>query len=97
VRGHWVPGNEKLNEVVPQITGLVRKWLAGDKVFAVHPVKQRRAGDLYEERVYVVEDVGGNLMVVETAFLSRLGKWYVLRFNVSSQKDEIQAAFGGKP
>lgn len=94
LRGRWVPGNEKVNQVVPQLVDLFGRWLGKDTVFALHRVKERKLGELYEERVFVVEDSSGGLLVVEAELLSRKGKWYLLRFNLSSQKDTFRTVLG---
>ena len=47
-------------------------------------------GDIYEKRVYVLEDTSGALMLLELAFLKRLGKWYVLKFNVNSKTEALE-------
>ena len=95
-RGHFLPGkdNEKLNDVVTQVAGLFRQWLGKDKVYAFHPVKNKTVGDFYEERVYLIEDAAGNIMMLETGFVNKLGKWYVNRFNLSSKKETMQAVLG---
>lgn len=95
-RGHFIPGkdNEKLNEVVTQVAGLFRQWLGKDKVYALHPVKQKTVGDFYEERVYLIEDAAGNIIMLETGFVNKLGEWYVHRFNLSSKKETMQAVLG---
>lgn len=90
MRGHFSPGNEKLNEVVPQVASILGQWLADDKVFAVHPVKNKRMGDFYDERVYLIEDTTGSIIMLETSFVNTLGKWYLHRFNLSSKPDAMQ-------
>lgn len=90
LQGHFSPGNEKLNEVVPQVSSLLGQWLADDKVFAVHPVKNKRLGEFFEERVYLIEDTTGSIIMLETSFVNTLGKWYLHRFNLSSKPEAMQ-------
>jgi len=94
LRGHFPPGNEKLNEVVGQLRGLFEKWLGKDKVFAFHSVKRLTLGTYAERRVYLVEDSSGAIMMLDTTFSRMVGKWYLRKFNLSSTKDEIKSVLG---
>lgn len=94
LRGHFSPGNEKLNEMVAQVAGIFRKWLGEDKVFAVHAVKAKKLGEFYDERVYLVEDSTGNLIMLETGVVQKNGRSWLHRFNLSSQKERISAVLG---
>ena len=92
--GHFSPGNEKLNDVVKQVASILKQWLAGNKVYAVHPVKNKALGSFYEERVYLIEDTTGSIIMIETSFIKTLGSWYLHRFNLSSKKDTMQSVLG---
>jgi len=94
MQGHFSPGNEKLNEVVKQVASLLSQWLAGSKVYAVHPVKNEKLGDFYQQRVYIIEDNTGSIIMLETAFVNTLGKWYLHRFNLSGKKDTMESVLG---
>jgi len=94
MRGHFSPGNERLNKVVDRVAGLFGQWLADDDVFALHPVKRKRLGDFYEERVYLIEDTTGSLVMLETSFVNTLGKWYLHRFNLSSKEKTMESVLG---
>jgi hypothetical protein len=85
-----LPGNDELASVAGQMDQLVVKWLATDTVFAMHPISRKPVGGIYEKRVYVLEDTSGALMLLELAFLKRLGKWYVLKFNVNSKTEALE-------
>ncbi len=94
MQGHFSPGNEKLNQVVPKVASLLGQWLADDKVFALHPVKNKKLGDFYDERVYLIEDTTGSIIMLETSFVNTLGKWYLHRFNLSSKPDVMERVLG---
>ncbi len=94
MRGHFSPGNEKLNDVVKQVASILKQWLAGNKVYALHPVKNKVLGSFYEERVYLIEDTTGSIIMIETSFVKTLGKWYLHRFNLSSKKETMQSVLG---
>lgn len=94
VAGHFPPGNDKVEELLPQISDLFAKWLGKDRVFAVHPIKVSKAGNFAQRRVYLVEDSAGNIMMLETSFVRRLGKWYVHKCNISSTQERIQSELG---
>jgi len=42
------PKNEEVAKVATQIDELMKKWLASDKVFAVHSINPVKTGDLFE-------------------------------------------------
>jgi hypothetical protein len=87
-----LPGNDNLASVAGQLDDLLVKWLADDKIFAMHVLGRKATGDIYDRRVYMLEDTSGALMLFELAFLKRLGKWYVLKFNLDSNSDAIKKA-----
>lgn len=87
-----LPGNEKMVPMTRQLDDLFEKWLAGDAVFAVHPLRAQKTGELFEKRTSMIEDTRGALMVFEWSALRRLGKWYVFQFNLSSTADDVKAA-----
>lgn len=89
--GHFSPGNEKLNDVVKQVASILKQWLAGSKVYAMHPVKNKTLGGFYEERVYLVEDTTGSIIMIETSYIKTLGNWYLHRFNLSSKKETMRS------
>lgn len=92
--GHFSPGNEKLNEVVTQLVSVLDQWLGQNRVFAMHPVLNKALGDFFVEKAYLIEDDGGNVILLETSFVHSLGKWYLHRFNLSSRKDRMQTVLG---
>jgi hypothetical protein len=92
---HFLPGNEKMLKTIDQVTSLLVKWLQGDKVYAVHPVKNTKVGNLHERRVYVIEADKGNFMILDTAYLRLHGDLYLFNFNLSSRKEKIEALFKG--
>ena len=94
MRGHFSPGNENLNSVVTQLASVLNQWLAGNKVYAMHPVKNKSLAKFYDERVYLIEDSDGNIIMLETAFVNTLGEWYLHRFNLSSKKDVMSSVLG---
>lgn len=94
LQGHFSPGNEKVNGVVAQVAALFRKWLGDDKVFAVHAVKAKKLGEFYDERVYLVEDSSGSLIMLETCVVTKHGRPWLHRFNLSSQKERMSAVLG---
>jgi hypothetical protein len=87
-----LPGNDNLASVAGQLDDLLVKWLAEDKIYAMHVLGRRAVGGIYERRLYLLEDTSGALMLFELAFLKRLGKWYVLKFNLDSNSDAIKKA-----
>jgi hypothetical protein len=89
--GRILPGNDELAKVAAQMDELLVTWLQTDKVYALHPISRKPLGDIFERRVYVIEDTSGALMLFELAFLKRLGKWYVLKFNVNSKTDDLKS------
>lgn len=89
-----LPGNDQLASVAKQIDELMAKWLGKDTVYAIHPVRTKRTGDLFESRTYLLEDSRGSLCVLDWSLLKRLGKWYVFQFNFNSGTAEVKAALG---
>lgn len=94
MRGRFPPGNERLDGMVSQLHDLFRQWIGKDKVFAVHAVKTVKLGAFAERRVYLIEDTTGSLMMLDAAFIRRLGKLYLLKFNLTSTQSEVKAALG---
>jgi hypothetical protein len=88
-----LPGNDEMVTVAAQMDQLLGKWLGTDSVYAVHRLRSRQLGDIYEKRSYFIEDTTGSLMLLDLALLKRLGKWYVYQFNLTSKSDELTAAF----
>lgn len=94
IGGHFPPGSERANEVVPEVVEQYRKWLGEDRIWGVHRVVERKRGEFFEERLSMLEDTGGNRMLVETAFITRKGKWYLFRFNISTKQETIEQKLG---
>ncbi|MBI3433047.1 MAG: hypothetical protein HY018_12655 [Hydrogenophilales bacterium] len=90
-----LPGNEKLIQVTKQVDGLFGRWLDKDKVFAIHPVSVKSTGDLFQRRTYVIEDTSGNLIVFNYSIIKRLGKWYLLSFDINSNQAVVEATVKG--
>jgi hypothetical protein len=90
------PGNEQMLKTIGQVTSLLVKWLGDDKVYAIHPIKTTKAGNLHERRVFVIEADKGAFMVLDTAYLRFHGELYLFNFNLSSRKEKIEALFEGK-
>lgn len=88
-----LPGNDQLIPIAKQIDELVNRWLSRDRIFAVHPIRTAKAGDVFRKTTFLLEDSSGNLMVFNYATLKRLGKWYVFSFNVNSNSEAIKAVF----
>lgn len=94
---HIVPGSEaQLAPVAGQLDGFMEKWVDKQKIFAVHPIATKKAGDIYREKTYLLEDDMGNLMVFSYSVLRRLGKWYVFSFAINSNSDAVEAVLTGK-
>jgi hypothetical protein len=94
---HIVPGSEaQLAPVASQLDDFIAKWLGGDGVYKVHPITSRKAGDLFLEKTYLIEDDKGNLMAYSYALLKRLDKWYVFSFSIDSNGDAIEKILRGK-
>ena len=87
------PGNEQMLKKISQVTSLLLKWLGDDKVYAIHPIKTTKAGNLHERRVFVIEADKGGFMVLDTAYLRLHGDLYLFNFNLSSRKEKIEALF----
>lgn len=93
---HFVPGNPELEKTLPGVTGLLTRWLDGDKVFAIHPIKTTKVGDLVERRISVIESDQGGMMVVEATYVRLHGELYLLNYNLSSTKETIDKLFKGE-
>jgi hypothetical protein len=93
---HYPPGNEEMLKTIPQVTSMLVKWLDGDKVYAIHPIKNTKVGSLHERRIHVIEGDKGGFMVLETSYVRLHGNLYLLKFNLSSTKETIDALFKDK-
>lgn len=90
-----LPGNEKLVAVARQLDGMMKQWLDGETVFQVHPIATDKRGEIFEKRIYLVEDTSGSFMVFSVTLLKRLGDWYVWKFEISSTKEAIESLLLG--
>lgn len=86
---HILPGNEQLSSVVDQMDQLLIEWLDKESVYKVHRMHSYKTGDIYDERSYMIEDSSGAIMALKLSFLNRLGKWYVLKFNINSKSEAV--------
>ncbi len=91
-----LPGNDQLVPIAKQLDELLQKWLSGESIYAIHPIRTKKSGDIYEKRTYMIEDTGGSLMVFNVTTLKRLGKWYVFQFNLSSTSSEVNSVLKGE-
>jgi len=91
-----LPGNDQLASIAKQLDELLQKWLASESIYAIHPIRTKKSGDIYEKRTYMIEDTGGSLMVFNLTTLKRLGKWYVFQFNLSSTTSEVNSVLKGE-
>jgi len=90
-----LPGNDQLVSVAAQMDQLLQKWLSNESIYALHLMRTKKSGDIYEKRTYMIEDTSGELMTFNLSMLKRLGKWYVLQFNLSSTSDRVNAVLQG--
>ena len=93
---HFPPGNEEMLKSVPQLSSLLVKWLNGDTVYAVHPIKSVKVGNLHERRINVIEADKGGFMVLDTTYIRLRGNLYLLKFNLSSTDETIRALLNDK-
>jgi hypothetical protein len=91
-----LPGNDQLVPIAKQLDDFLQKWLANESIYAIHPIRTKKSGDIYEKRTYMIEDTSGSLMVFNVATLKRLGKWYVLQFNLTSTSNEVSSTLKGE-
>lgn len=91
-----LPGNEKLVPVAKQVDELLVRWLDKDKVFAVHPVGMKSTGDLFQKKIFLIEDTSGNLMAFNYSVIRRLGKWYLFSFDIDSNRSVVEATLKGE-
>lgn len=91
-----LPGNEKVIQATKQLDELFGRWLNKDKVFAIHPITVTSTGDLFQRRMYMIEDTSGNLMIFNYSIIKRLGKWYLFSFNINSNPDVVEATIKGE-
>ncbi len=91
-----LPGNDELTGLTAKMDPLRVQWLEADNVYALHSIDRHTAGDLFEQRVYILEDTRGSLLLFEMAFLNRLGKWYVFKLNLDSNADSIRKVLYGE-
>lgn len=91
-----LPGNDQLAPITVQMDQLLQQWLANESVYALHLMRSKKSGDIFEKRTYLIEDTSGGLMTFHLSMLKRLGKWYVLQFNISSTSDKVNAVLQGE-
>jgi hypothetical protein len=94
MRGHFPRGNERLDEHVAQLRELFQRWLGKDKVYAVHVVMTTKLGTYADRRTYLIEDTSGSVMMLDATFVRSVGKWHLLKFNLTNQKDELRTVLG---
>ncbi len=92
---HLPPGNEAMAQQLPNITGLLVKWLGGSSVYALHHLKTKKLGDIVDIRHYAIESSGTGFMVLQIKYLKILGKPYLFGFNLSSTDETINALLSG--
>lgn len=90
---HIPPGNENMEKSLSQVSSVFVKWLNGDKVYAVHPIKATKVGGLLERRIYAIEAQHGGFMVLDSSYLRIKGDLYLYSFNLSSTSEKIDAMF----
>ena len=94
---YFLPGNEGLMPTMTELDKIYTNWLAKDSVYAIHPLRQQKSGDIYEHRLYVIEDTSGSLMLFSFSTLKRLGKTYLFGVKFNSKHDEIKSVLEGGP
>lgn len=93
---HIPPGNEGMIKSLEQVSSLFAKWLGKDKVYAVHPIKITKVGNLLERRIHAIEAEQGGFMVIDASYLRLRGELYLYSFNLSSTEEKIDAMFNDK-
>jgi hypothetical protein len=93
---YYPPGNEGMLKTIPQVSSLLVKWLNGDTVYAIHPIKTVKVGNLHERRIHVIEGNEGGFMVLETAYIRLRGNLYLRKFNLSSTDETVRDLFNDK-
>jgi len=92
---HVPPGNESMAKQLPQVANILVKWLADRSVYAIHPIKSEKVGDLVDNRFYAIEASSTGFMVMQVKYLKILGKSYLFEFNLSSTEEDIDALLSG--
>jgi hypothetical protein len=92
---HLRPGNEGTVPNFTELDNIFTDWLAKDSVYAIHPLRQQKGGDIYEHRLYVIEDNHGALMLFSFSTLKRLGKTYLFDVTVNSKREQIRSVIEG--
>ena len=94
---HVLPGGEpQLVPAAQQLDEFALKWLAKQKVFAVHPITKKRTGEIFQLNTYLIEDDTGALMIFYYSIFQKLGKWYVYSVGLNSNNDALEALLKGK-
>ena len=93
---HVPPGNEAMKKQLTQVASLYNQWRGNDSIYAIHPVKSEKVGDLVDIRYYAIEANAGGFMVMKIKYIKLLGKRYLLTFNLSSTDDAIDALLSGQ-
>jgi hypothetical protein len=96
LQDHVPPRNEAMRQQLPKVAALLVQWLGNDTVYAIHPVKTQKVGDLVDIRYYAIEANAGGFMVMKVKYVKLRGKHYLLAFNLSSTSDAVDALLSGK-
>jgi len=90
------PGNEGIEKSINQVSSLLVQWLGEDKIYAVHPVKKIKTGDIFERRIYAIEGANKGFMILDSSYLKIQGELYLFAFNLSSKEETVDAVFKDK-
>jgi hypothetical protein len=91
-----IPGGDQLLPISKQLDSLLKEWLAGDSIYAVHPIRTKKSGEIYDKRIYIIEDTAGNLMAFNVTSIKKIGKWYIYQFDLSSKAEELSSVLKGE-
>ncbi len=92
---HLPPNNDAMAQQLPKVSNLLVQWIGNDSVYAIHPIKTKKVGDLVEIRYSAIESSSTGFMVMQVKYLKILGKTYLFGFNLSSTDDVINALLSG--
>jgi hypothetical protein len=92
---HVPPGNDEMARQLPNVTSLFVKWLGSSSVYAIHPISEKKVGDIVDIRHYAIESNDPSFMVMRVKYIKLLGKSYLFGFNLSSTDDTISALLSG--
>ena len=85
------------DDEMKRVITVYKAWLGTDHVYTIHKIRNTKVAEFYDEKIYLIEDTTGSVMLMILGMRSINGPWYINNISFSSKEAEISKVLGINP